>query len=838
VLDVLSFPSTPHSLSMKLLGTLLALSWISTAQAGCSSNLLIDNYSNYANNLNSLGQWTSGELLQAASCLNQLTSIDDGTTTGVKADTVNKDVTFTSKAGSYFYTTFACEQATTGGYNAFTFPVKGPAGSSFTIELQTSSSCSTTAYTSYYTTLTGVTGALQTYTVSLSSFTGANLNAIQSILFESFSINGAWEIGQTQLVCAAGGGSSVASTKTSSNSKSSSAIATTSKTSTTLATSTKSSSISTSKSSSTSSVIKVVTTSTSSAGAAGTCIPLLVEDFASQSRLTFLFYNAMLQPSSDDGTMKAVAGRVDTSTSVIVANNHMTLTPANSASYWYTMLGCLKATNIYNGIGLTITAPAGTTMTIELQTEADCLTNNPILIDLTSKDLGWTFDGTEHYYTIPFSKYTGLDTNHLIAVLFASISKPVTFGPIALYCGTGTAYPVPTTVPVIEPTSTIPATTGPSAMVVDTFGNSNTNNLGFWHGGDDTTTYSYAGNKMTINMKGNSDLSWYTQITNSCSDFSANDNGYLHISYTGSSAFTVAFQQHNPTCNASMNPYPFTWDSVEASRYSNSAKTDLYIPMSHFNINRTNTIGFALKGFYANTSTIFSLIEIVKTVPTGFLVPSKLPTAPLIFSCTRPNSFAFAIDDGDPTLAQQVVSSVAAAGIHVTFFTVGAALLDQPTNLTNVYKSMMAAGHQVAYHSYTHPPMEGLPTLAAIDWELNNDINAMSSQLGIQSQYFRPPFGTEGARIRQRLAAAIPGSKFIAWSVDVQDYLWALSSTPQNQITNFQSDVNAGGNLVVMHYLYQTTVDYLPQFIAIAKSTGKQLMRVDQCLEDPNAPPL
>lgn len=546
----------------------------------------------------------------------------------------------------------------------------------------------------------------------------------------------------------------------------------------------------------------------------------------------------MLNPSSDDGTMKAVAGRVDTSTSVIVADNHMTLTPANSASYWYTSLGCLKATNIYNGIGLTIKAAAGTTITIELQTETDCLTNNPTLIDVTSKDLGWTFDGTERYYTIPFSKFAGLDTDHIITVLFSSISKPVTFGPIALYCGTGSAYPVPTTVAVIEPSSTIPATTGPSAIVIDTFGSSNSNNLGFYHGGDDSTTYKYSANTMTINMKGNSDLAWYTQITDKCADFSANDNGYLHIAYTGNSAFTIAFQQHNPTCNENINPYPFTWDSVEASRYSNSAKTDLYIPMSHFSINRTNTIGFSLKGFYGNTSTIFSKIEIVQTVPSGFLVPSKLPTAPLIFSCTRPNSFAFAIDDGDPALAQQVVNTVASAGIQVTFFTVGAALLDQSTNLTNVYKGMLAAGHQVAYHSFTHPPMEGLPTLAAIDWELNNDINAVSSQLGIKSQYFRPPFGTEGARIRQRLAALIPGSKFIDWSVDVQDYLWALSSTPEKQVTAFQSDVDKGGNLVVMRYLYQTTVDYLPQFIDIAKKTGKQLMRVDQCLEDPNAPPL
>lgn len=40
---------------------LLALLWAGAAQGACTTNLLIDNYANYANNLNSLGQWTSGE---------------------------------------------------------------------------------------------------------------------------------------------------------------------------------------------------------------------------------------------------------------------------------------------------------------------------------------------------------------------------------------------------------------------------------------------------------------------------------------------------------------------------------------------------------------------------------------------------------------------------------------------------------------------------------------------------------------------------------------------------------------------------------------------------------
>ncbi|KAH6675433.1 carbohydrate esterase family 4 protein [Halenospora varia] len=783
-------------MKISLSAAFLALSWASAAQAACSSNLLVDNFANYANHLNSLGQYTS----------------DDGTTTNLKADVANKKITFTGGINSYFYTTFACEKATTDGYNAITFPLKGPANAKFTIELQTSTTCSA-AYTSKTTQLSGVTGSTQTFTVPFSAFSGANINAIQGIVFESFTTTGAWEIGQIELVCAGGAGSSSSAVSSSTKPASSTSVA-----SSTSKASTAASSSTTSKPTTSATLSTVVTkpASSTSSAVAGQCTPLLVDDFASQSRLTFLFYNAMLLPSSDDGTMKAVADRPDTATSVIVSGNHLTLTPANTDSYWYTMLGCTKATNIYGGIGMTIKAPAGTTFTIELQTSATCDSSNPKLNDLTSTQLGWTFDGTEKYYTIPFSKFTGLDTDHVLTLLFAGLSKAITLGPIAFYCGTtGTAYPVPSTVAVVEPSATVPATVGPSAFVIDTFANADSNNLGFYHGGDDTTHFTRTSGKLTINTQGNSDLSWYTQLSGGCTDFTPNDKGYLHIAYTGSNSFTIALQQHNPTCNPDINPYPYTWDSVEASRYSDSGKTNVYVPLSHFNIDRTKTIGFALKGFFTNTATVISKIEIVTTVPSGTLVPSKLATAPLIFACTRPNSFAFAIDDGSPEFAQRVVASVAAANIKVTFFTVGAALLDASTNLTNVYKGMLAAGHQVALHSFTHPPMEGLSSLAAIDWELQQDIDAVQKTLGISSTYFRPPFGTEGARIRQRLAALIPGSKFVEWSVDVQDWLWATSTTPEKQLTNFQAD-----------------------FIDIARKTGKQLMRVDQCLEDPNAPPL
>ncbi|TGJ78692.1 hypothetical protein E0Z10_g10063, partial [Xylaria hypoxylon] len=390
-----------------------------------------------------------------------------------------------------------------------------------------------------------------------------------------------------------------------------------------------------------------------------------------------------------------------------------------------------------------------------------------------------------------------------------------------------------------EPTGTVPAPASTAtSLVIDAFGNKNTNALGQWHGTEDEgLTITYGSNKMTLKTA-DADLGWFTQVADTCRDMTAFDGSYLHIAYTGSNKFTVSLQQHNEKCNNDVQPYPATWDSLEATRYATA--TDIYIPMNHFNIDRSKVIGVALKGFYSTAATVFSKIEVVSTVPSAFKVPVKLPSGNFVFACKRPNSFAFAIDDGDPAFAQQVMRVIDDAGFKATFFTVGAPLLDPSTNLSNVYREMESKGHQIALHSYTHPPLEGLVDEAAIDWEYTNDLKAVTQVFGQgqKARYFRPPFGTEGARMRQRYAALVPDPYIVQWSVDIEDWLWAETSTPEKQIDAFKRDVAAGGSITVMHYLYNSTVSYLPQFIAIAKASGKQLMRVDQCMMDPNAPPL
>jgi len=775
----------------------LAAAFASGASAACSAALKIDDFSKWSSNTNSLNSWTS----------------DDGTMAQIAA--ASGVLSFTPKAGAYFYESFACQAATSNNYNSVQFSIKGPAGGSATLEIQTQTSCSATTYTSAFFAVTGLTGATQTVTVPLSSFAGANGNAITAFVWSGFSTNAAgWQLSNIQFGC---GGAVASSTRPASSSLSTIRPASSAVPSSTVPSST----------------VRTSTASTlvTSTIPTGTCAPLLIDDWTSQSRLTFLFYNAMLEPTSDDASM----------TSLVVgpAKNRLTITPKNTASYFYTQLGCTNAKNIYGGLSLRIKAPAGTTFSVQLESSATCDVGKTVAVSQTTAQLGWTFDGTEKVYTVPFSKYTNLDTSKLVTLFFSGFSKAVTFGPVAMYCGsTGAEYVVTTTTPPAGPSSTVAAPTGTAAaLTVDKFANANSNALGFWHGGDDGMTLTYASSKLTIKST-DADYSFYTQVSGSCSDFSKYKGSYLHIAYSGSTAFTVALQQHNSQCNEAIAPYPETWDSAEASRYAKNGH--IYIPINHFNINLARTIGIAIKGFYTADPVTLSLIEIIPAVPAGTIIPNKLETGNLAFACTRPNSFAFAIDDGSPEYAQEVMNVIKSEGIKVTFFTVGAPLLDASTNLTNVYREMQSQGHQIALHSYTHPKMEGLPDYGAIDWEYNEDIKAVEKQLnGLHTPYFRPPFGTEGARMRSRLSNAVGTKPTITmWSVDVEDWLWAQTDTPEQQITAFKRDIAKGGNLVVLHYLYPSTVSYLRQFIQLAKATGKQLMRVDQCMQDPNAPPL
>ncbi|KAJ5118952.1 Glycoside hydrolase/deacetylase beta/alpha-barrel [Penicillium atrosanguineum] len=427
------------------------------------------------------------------------------------------------------------------------------------------------------------------------------------------------------------------------------------------------------------------------------------------------------------------------------------------------------------------------------------------------------------------------------------------------------------------------------SLIIDTFQNPTHNDLGFWHGAGEDLAMQYQPGSMQL-FPTDPDQNYHTQFeTNGCFSMIPWRNQFLHVEFVGTDQFTVSLNEHNEDCYPHRAPFPGVPDSIEASRYmmkmghgstghdgdghehdepireehgkkqiskdngggdeddqtpAAPPKKELFIPLSHFLINQNRVVSVSFSGFYTNRSITLHRVEIVSSVPPPrkennyFKIPEKLPTGELILRCTRPKSFAFGIDDGSPRFAQEVMRILDEENVRVTFFAVGAGLRDTTTNLTRFYREMLKKGHQVALHSNTHPKMEALPTIDKIDNEIIQAQRTLKEQLGIESSYFRPPFGTVGARMRQQIAKYIPNAYIVNWSVDVEDWLWADSSTPEKQLDAFYRSVARGGNLAVMHFLNPTTVGYLRQFIRHVKGSGFKIMRIDQCMEDPDSPPL
>jgi len=234
-------------------------------------------------------------------------------------------------------------------------------------------------------------------------------------------------------------------------------------------------------------------------------------------------------------------------------------------------------------------------------------------------------------------------------------------------------------------------------------------------------------------------------------------------------------------------------------------------------------------GSFTNLSPVqISKIEIVTTVPTGYVIPGKAPQAPLVFKCTVPNTVAFGIDDGDPALTQQVLQIVKDENVKVSFFSLGLPLRDPGNNLVTNYRTAIADGNQMAFHSNTHPPFSEIPGWM-MDYQIDQSMKSISDNFnGLVPKYFRPPFGNVDARMRRKFAER--GIKIIMWSINPEDTVWGPSSTPQKQLELFNKDLSEGGSIVVLHYLFPSTVTYFKQMIQSAKAAGKSIVTLDQCL--------
>ncbi|HYW27782.1 MAG TPA: polysaccharide deacetylase family protein [Terriglobales bacterium] len=146
-----------------------------------------------------------------------------------------------------------------------------------------------------------------------------------------------------------------------------------------------------------------------------------------------------------------------------------------------------------------------------------------------------------------------------------------------------------------------------------------------------------------------------------------------------------------------------------------------------------------------------------------------------------PFPFTLTFDDcGTPEAIQAILSALADRQLHAIFFPTGQCRDQLPW----LVPALLAAGHRVCNHTYSHPDLSRL-SAAAIRSEIERGVS-------VGCDLFRPPYGAMDRSGRVASVAASLGYRIQLWDVDTRD--WA--GTPADVMVAM---IRARGGVVLMH---------------------------------------
>ena len=160
--------------------------------------------------------------------------------------------------------------------------------------------------------------------------------------------------------------------------------------------------------------------------------------------------------------------------------------------------------------------------------------------------------------------------------------------------------------------------------------------------------------------------------------------------------------------------------------------------------------------------------------PTTLAVPvtpaAQVATSPIFYvdqfdPQTPPNSVALTIDDG-PSMpyTEQILGVLSQNGIKATFCQIGSQVRSYPT----LAREVVAEGHAVCNHSYTHPQPFATMDPMDISTQILGGLEAIHEVTGATPNTFRSPGGDWSDVVFEQLAEV--GQAPIDWSDDTTDW--------------------------------------------------------------------
>lgn len=190
------------------------------------------------------------------------------------------------------------------------------------------------------------------------------------------------------------------------------------------------------------------------------------------------------------------------------------------------------------------------------------------------------------------------------------------------------------------------------------------------------------------------------------------------------------------------------------------------------------------------------------------LLPSRLVTTR---ARTRGKTLFLTFDDGPhPEYTPPVLDLLARHGATATFFVIG----DRIDRHPDVVRRIVAEGHALGNHSWSHPLMGDLPLEQQIE-QIDSTDAALAAFDGRQRHPFRPPCGALPANLLLHFARI--GRTVASWSYDTHDYEQLPAQTLLQRV---QADPPRSGDVVLMHDDSAQTVEALATLLPQWREQG------------------
>ncbi len=213
----------------------------------------------------------------------------------------------------------------------------------------------------------------------------------------------------------------------------------------------------------------------------------------------------------------------------------------------------------------------------------------------------------------------------------------------------------------------------------------------------------------------------------------------------------------------------------------------------------------------------------VLSVPTDVPAPTAAGAPKITVSQCNVDGphIAITFDDGPHgTNTPRLLDMLKQRKIHATFFMVGQCVAEYPA----IVKRMVAEGHEVANHSWSHPQLSSM-TEASVREQLQRTHDAIIAACGVAPKTMRPPFGAFTARQRA-WSHGEWGYKCILWDVDPLD--WKVRNA--EHVKNAILKAAVPGSIILAHDIHKSTIDAMPETLDGLLAKGFKFATVTELL--------